>query len=200
MANIFHDVHQRLNPPYRWRANDKIFPGPRTCERLKLPYSNIFVQSMSRFSTRSSPIRDIQTSITPPTPSPRVGNQIRPLGMIPVSPKPIAHLRNLKGHLRNHSNMVAVSFKFTTFLPVKPHAARTTHTVSGGALSIPTDYILLKPVVLFDTGLGFGASCAEWSPGSLSCFDVMDRRFGTITQILSHQMRQTCALEGRMNG
>jgi hypothetical protein len=120
--------------------------------------------------------------------------------MIPVSPKPIAHLRNLKGHLRNHGNMAAVSFRFMTFLPVKPRAARTTHTVSGGALSIPTDYILLKPVVLFDTGLGFGASCAEWSLGSLFCFGVIDRRFGTIIQILSHQIHQTCAFEGRMNG
>jgi hypothetical protein len=98
--------------------------------------------------------------------------------MVPISPKPIAHFWNLKGHLRNHGNMAAISFRFMTVLLVKPRAAWTiSYTVSGGALSVPTDYILLKPVVSFDIGLGFAGPHAEWSLGSLYFLSsVMNRR------------------------
>ena len=48
-------------------------------------------------------------------------------------------------------------------------------------MPIPADYIMLQPVVPFETGLGIGASCAEQSPGSLPFrFGVMDRRFGPL--------------------
>lgn len=57
-------------------------------------------------------------------------------------------------------------------LRVKPPAAWTiSYTVSGGALPIPTDYILLKPVVPFNTGLGLVPSTlnGHWdrSPSAL---------------------------------
>jgi hypothetical protein len=67
-------------------------PALRICGRLKLPYSNTFIRSISRSSTKHSDICHIfGTALFV------LATKFGYHGMVPISPKPIAHFWTLKG-------------------------------------------------------------------------------------------------------